>query len=84
VERVLDTPHQTGLDREARLHNLRGAFAVTAAGRTGLPGCSVAILDDVMTTGSTAQELAATLRRAGALHVQVWVLARTMRDDAVP
>jgi predicted amidophosphoribosyltransferase len=37
-----------------------------------------------MTTGSTAQELAATLRRAGALHVQVWVLARTMRDDAVP
>jgi ComF family protein len=84
VERVLDTPHQTGLDREARMHNLRGAFMVTAAGRAGLSGCSVAVLDDVMTTGSTAQELAATLRRAGAVHVQVWVLARTMRDDAAP
>ena len=84
IERVLDTPHQTGLDREARRHNLRGAFAVTAAGRVGLPGHPVAILDDVMTTGSTAQELAATLRRAGVIHVQTWVLARTVRDDAAP
>jgi ComF family protein len=84
VERVLDTPHQTGLGREARMHNLRGAFAVTAAGRAGLPGRSVAILDDVMTTGSTAQELAATLRRAGVVHVQTWVLARTVSDDAAP
>ncbi len=84
VERVLDTPHQTGLDREARMHNLRGAFAVPAAGRAGLPGRSVAILDDVMTTGSTAQELAATLRRAGVVHVQTWVLARTVSDDAAP
>jgi ComF family protein len=84
VERVLDTPHQTRLGREERMHNLRGAFAVTAAGRIGLSGRSVAILDDVMTTGSTAQELAATLRRAGVVHVQTWVLARTMRDDAAP
>jgi ComF family protein len=84
VERVLDTLHQTGLDREARMHNLRGAFAVTATGRAGLPGRSVAILDDVMTTGSTAQELAATLRRAGVAHVQTWVLARTVRDDVGP
>lgn len=84
VERVLDTPHQTGLDRAARMHNLRGAFAVTSAGRSGLRGRSVAILDDVMTTGSTAQELATTLRRAGAVHVQTWVLARTVRDDAAP
>lgn len=84
VERVLATPHQIGLDREERMHNLHGAFAVTAAGRAGLAGRRVAILDDVMTTGSTAEELALTLRRAGAVEVQVWVLARTMSDDAAP
>ena len=78
VERVIATPHQIGLGREERMHNLRGAFAVTPAGRAGLAGRSVAILDDVMTTGSTAEELAATLRRAGAAAVQVWVLARTV------
>lgn len=84
AERVIATPHQIGLGREERMHNLRGAFAVTPAGRVGLAGRSVAILDDVMTTGSTVEELAATLRRAGAAAVQVWVLARTMSDDADP
>jgi len=92
VERVLATPHQIGLGHEERRHNLRGAFAVTAAGRAGLAGRTVAILDDVMTTGSTAEELASTLRRAGVVEVQAWVLARTvsdemgdeMRDDAAP
>jgi ComF family protein len=80
VERVIATPHQIGLGREERMHNLQGAFAVTPAGRAGLAGRSVAILDDVMTTGSTAQALAATLRRAGAVAVQVWVLARTVDE----
>ena len=87
VERVIDTPHQTGLARVDRLHNLSGAFAVTLAGRVGLAGMagrSVAILDDVMTTGATLDALAATLRRAGVTHVQAWVLARTLRDDAGP
>ena len=84
VERVLDTPHQTGLPRAGRLLNLRGAFAVTAAGRAGLAGRRVAILDDVMTTGATLDALAATVRRAGATAVQSWVLARTVSDDAAP
>jgi ComF family protein len=84
VERVLDTPHQTGLPRVERLQNLRGAFAVTAAGRAGLAGRRVAILDDVMTTGATLDALAATVRRAGATAVQSWVLARTVSDDAAP
>ncbi|MEX8496005.1 ComF family protein [Sphaerotilus sp.] len=84
VERVLDTPHQTGLPRAERLHNLRGAFAVTPAGRAGLAGRRVAILDDVMTTGATLDALAATVRRAGATAVQSWVFARTVSDDAAP
>jgi len=73
--RVRATPTQSGLDRRARRHNLRGAFAV----RQALEGEHVAIVDDVVTTGATAAELAATLRRAGAHRVEVWSAARAVR-----
>jgi ComF family protein len=57
-----------------RRRNLRGAFRVTG----GLPeGAHVAIIDDVMTTGHTADELARVLTRAGAGYVEVWVIARS-------
>jgi predicted amidophosphoribosyltransferase len=42
-----------------------------------LRGLHVALVDDVLTTGATAGEAAATLLRAGAAAVQVWVVART-------
>lgn len=62
----------TGLRR----HNLRGAFSVTGE----LPvDAHVAIVDDVMTTGHTADELARVLRRAGAARVEVWIIARSGR-----
>lgn len=79
VERCRETPHQRGLDRAARQHNLDGAFIVTPAGRQALRGQRVALIDDVMTTGATAAELARTLQRAGVAEVSVWVLARTPR-----
>ena len=79
VERLIDTPHQVGLALPARQHNLAGAFESTPAGRAELAGASVALVDDVLTTGATAAELARTLRRAGARAVQVWVVARTDR-----
>ena len=87
VERIIATPHQAGLSRQARLHNLRGAFLVPPAARARLAGARVALVDDVMTTGATAAELALTLRRAGVAEVQCWMLARTrpgadLRDDA--
>ena len=68
------TPPQTGLSAAARRRNLRGAFALArpAAGR------SVAILDDVMTTGGTLDAIAGVLRRGGAEHIEVWVCARTV------
>jgi predicted amidophosphoribosyltransferase len=52
---------------------VRGAF------RCGerLERAEIALLDDVMTTGATLQELAATLKRAGAARVVNWVVART-------
>lgn len=79
VERLIDTPHQVGLDRQARGRNLKGAFAPTPAGRRLLAGASVALVDDVLTTGATAAELAAVLRQAGASEVQVWVVAHADR-----
>lgn len=71
--RTRDTPHQMGLHERQRRRNVRGAFSVTGA----LSGRHVAILDDVVTTGSTAAELARALRRAGAARIEVWAVART-------
>lgn len=70
--RVRDTPPQAGLKREARKKNLRGAFACSGQ----IAGLHVGIVDDVMTTGSTLNELAKTLRDAGAREVSCVVVAR--------
>lgn len=66
------TAPQSLLTHNARRLNLRNAFTVTA---DRIPG-HVAIIDDVMTTGHTASELARALKRAGAERVEVWVIAR--------
>lgn len=71
-KRTIATPAQTGLDRAARLKNLHRAFAVTRAAPP-----HVALIDDVMTTGATAQQLATLLKARGAERVSVWTLART-------
>lgn len=63
---------QTSLQGKERRHNLRGAFAVE---KGELPR-HVAIVDDVVTTGATVEELARTLRRAGVETVEVWACAR--------
>lgn len=71
--RQRETAEQAGLDRKARRRNVRGAFAAVAP----LRARHVAILDDVVTTGSTVRELAEVLRQAGAEQVAVWAIART-------
>lgn len=71
--RTRSTSAQTGLDAKARRRNLHDAFASSAD--AGLPG-HVAILDDVMTTGTTLRECARVVRRAGVSRVDVWALAR--------
>lgn len=73
AERVRDTAEQAALPLAERAKNVRGAFRCTRV----LAGASVALVDDVMTTGATLDELAATLKRAGAARVVNWVLART-------
>ena len=79
--RVRDTVHQLALPPLARAGNVAGAFAVEPSRRGELAGRDVAVVDDVMTTGSTAAELACVLKQAGAGRVEVWVLARTPRPD---
>ena len=77
--RVKDTPHQLALPPAQRAANVRHAFAIEPARRAALQGRRITVVDDVMTTGATAAEIARTLRRAGAAEVGFWVLARTPR-----
>jgi ComF family protein len=76
-ERTRDAPPQMELPYEARQRNVRGAFRCTRA----LIGATVAVVDDVMTTGATLDEIARTLKRAGALRVVNWIVARTPPHD---
>lgn len=72
VRRTRDTPAQRTLDARARRANLRGAFECAA------PVAEyVAIIDDVVTTGATAEAMARALRQAGARRVALWAVART-------
>ncbi|MEO8937710.1 MAG: ComF family protein [Burkholderiaceae bacterium] len=77
VLRVHDTRPQATLPLAARRRNMRGAFAVIDARRARFSGAHVAVVDDVMTTGSTVDELARTLKRAGTESVVNLVVART-------
>lgn len=79
LRRIRETPAQRGLSRSARLRNLRGAFTATR----DLAG-TVAIVDDVLTTGATLTGCALALRKAGAVEVHVWTVARTADSSAVP
>ncbi|UFQ97394.1 ComF family protein [Pseudomonas wenzhouensis] len=75
--RHLDTPAQQGLDAATRKRNLRQAFSLKQPAQVA--GAHLALVDDVLTTGATAGMLAQLLRRAGALRVDVYCLARTPR-----
>jgi ComF family protein len=75
--RVRETPHQLDLPRAERAGNVRGAFAVEPLRRAALRDRRVAVVDDVMTSGATAAEMARVLLGSGAAAVHVWVVART-------
>lgn len=76
VIRRKPTDKQTGLSASARKLNLRSAFRIVP-GCEFIPGVSVALVDDVVTTGVTITELASVLRKAGVEDIHVWALART-------
>ena len=78
VKRVRDTPSQTSMSMEERHRNVRGAFAVNGSGslRRLLAAGHVAVVDDVMTTGSTLAEMKCALLAAGVRRVDLWAVAR--------
>ena len=75
LSRVRGNRHQQSLRRNQRRRNVRGVFACR-----GKPPARVALIDDVMTTGATAEEASRILKRAGVARVEVWTVARTSRD----
>src|SRR5690606_16404846 len=75
LQRIQDTPAQQQLDAAARQRNLRQAFRLIPA--PDIVGAHLALVDDVLTTGATAERLARLLLKAGAARVDVYCLART-------
>jgi len=77
LERTRPTTPQVGLDAAGRRRNVRGAFVVARPAR--VEGRCVALVDDVLTTGSTVNECARALKAAGASRVVVLAVARQLR-----
>ena len=70
-----NTSHQVGLTIEDRHKNVKNAFSLTQKTHY----THIAILDDVMTTGATLQEIALILKKAGVINIELWVCARAYR-----
>ncbi len=81
--RTRRTPSQAGLAGRARRRNVSGAFKVRASRMAAVEGKRVLLVDDVLTTGATLSACARALKRAGARHVDVLVLARVVRETDV-
>lgn len=75
-KRIKNTPPQTNLPWKIREKNIQKAFSCSI----DLSGKHVAVLDDVMTTGATLNELAKQLRKQGARKITNWVIARVQTD----
>ncbi len=73
VTRIKYTQPQSKLNQQSRHRNMRGAFYVQNLSEIQ----HVAIIDDIITTGNTVNELSRELKKQGVQHVSIWALART-------
>lgn len=76
LKRVKATVQQVGLSRSERAANIQGAFRVPPEGKAAIAGRRLVLVDDVLTSGATAEGCARALLRAGAGNVDVLVFAR--------
>lgn len=83
LKRVRATPIQGGLSATGRRRNVQGAFRVRGTAKGRLRGARVLLVDDVLTTGATAEACAMALKRAGARCVDVLTLARVAGPRSV-
>jgi len=77
--RVRHSVPQTELKWTERAANIRNAFVCVA----DVEGCSVAVVDDVLTSGATMNEMARVLKGRGASHVSGWIAARTLSGESM-
>ncbi len=75
LRRIRNTDSQSGLSAHQREKNIIRAFVYQPT----RPYCRVAVVDDIVTTGTTASEITKTLQRAGCPHVEIWGLGRASR-----
>jgi ComF family protein len=80
LARVKSTRRQVGLTRAQRQENLQGAFRVPAETRARLKGRRVLLVDDVLTTGATANAASRALLRGGAASVDILAFARVVTE----
>jgi ComF family protein len=78
LQRVKPTAPQVGLTRAQRAANLSGAFRAAPEKKPAIKGRNIVLIDDVLTTGATANAAARALLRAGAARVDLIVFARTV------
>lgn len=77
LDRTRDTLMQARLHPDQRRQNIHRAFSISLSASNQLKGKHVAVVDDVMTTGETLNEIAVTLKRHGAVRITNLVFART-------
>jgi ComF family protein len=78
LRRVKATPQQVGLSKPERARNVQGAFRVRPQDKSAIARKRVLLVDDVLTSGATADACARALLRAGAREVNVLVFARVV------
>ncbi len=84
LRRVRATPQQVGKSKTERADNVQGAFRVAVEHGSEIAGRRLVLVDDVLTSGATADACARALLRAGAGHVDVLVFARVVAAARPP